>query len=689
MKRVLSVLLAVCIIFSLSIGVFAATINVSANPSEIKAGEDVTVSVKAADAMDKYFNFEYRLYFDATLFDLKVEKNEDDEYVSVGETNKYVTVSDKFTDSKGSYYKISALNNGKNFSIAAEALIADLIFIAKSNIASTADAKFELVITESNLFDDETKTTGPAGDTAGPAVTVTVTPAAQTSKYSVAASTTTASTTVGSDATVSLNVTNAATSNKYNSYYFEVSYDNTVLEYASNNAGAEATAANGKLTIAGYGADRTDPVVLTFKGIKTGSSAVTITRANIDEASKADAQDAPAAEITTEAVKITVTAASYNVTLDKTLFNGADTVTGGTDYTFSANDTEHYDYSNVTATMGGKTVEVTSDGKGNYTIANVTGDLVISGTRTGKQYSVTVTGNEAANVTAANTANYGTDFTFTFSGNDASKNYTVTVTVGGTEVTPTVNGTSYTIAGTAITGNIVINAASTDKPAETVNVKFEGNAIADATGKATAKKNTTYTFTVAKTAGYTYTVTAKNADGDITLTESNGTYTIAAKDVIKDITITVNKTAVRTVEVSEYVKANNTQFWLVTVKGTVADGNVLTYNNAPMLWSAKYDAYAYLVIDTTGKTEAQMKTAAEAAIGEARGEKTSINYNGDVNATSTVDVNDAQLVYNMYNAKYTSFDSCSREKFLRADMNGDKTLTVNDAAAIVNIILNK
>ena len=127
----------------------------------------------------------------------------------------------------------------------------------------------------------------------------------------------------------------------------------------------------------------------------------------------------------------------------------------------------------------------------------------------------------------------------------------------------------------------------------------------------------------------------------------------------------------------------------MTVKGTVADGNVLTYNNAPMLWSAKYDAYAYLVIDTTGKTEAQMKTAAEAAIGEAAGEKTSINYNGDVNATGTVDVNDAQLVYNMYNAKYTSFDSCSREKFLRADMNGDKTLTVNDAAAIVSIILSK
>lgn len=686
MKRVLSVLLAVCIIFSLSIGVFAATINISADKPEIKAGEDVIVTVTAADAMENYFAFEYRLYFDDTKFDLKVNEKG----VSIGTTNTYVTVSKKFTDSKGSYHKISALNpTGGDFSYAAGEYLANLIFTAKSDIASTADAKFELTILTSNRMDDSTGIPVPAGDTAGPAVSVTVTPAAQTSKYSVAASTTTSSTTVGSDATVSLNVTNAATSNKYNSYYFEVSYDNTVLQYVSNDATNDVTVSGGTLKIAGYGADRTAPVVLTFRGIKTGSSAVTITKANIDAAENAHVQNAPAAEIATPAVTINVTAASYNVMLDKTLFNGADTVTGGTDYTFSANDTEHYDYSNVTATMGGETVEVTSDGNGNYTIADVTGNLVISGTRTAKQYNVTVDGNAASKVTAASKATYNTDFTFTVDTSDNTKTYEVTIKVGGTTVTPTVNSTTYTIAGSAITGDIVITATQTDKPAETVNVNFEGNATADAKGEATAKKNTAYTFTVTKTAGYTYTLTAKNADGEITLSENNGTYTIAAKDVTKDITITVNKTANRTVAVSEYVKANNTQFWLVTVKGTVADGNVLTYNNAPMLWSAKYDAYAYLVIDTTGKTEAQMKTAAEASIGEAKGEKTSINYNGDVNATSTVDVNDAQLVYNMYNAKYTSFDSCSMEKFLRADMNSDKTLTVNDAAAIVNIILNK
>ena len=680
MKRILSFVLAVCLVLGLSVGVFAATLNVSADKTDIKPGDEVTVTVSAKDAFVNYTSLQYRLFYDADLFDINLKTD-----ISKG---NHVVVDPSSEGSAETYLQIIMMDTDEMevLDIPAGTMFATIKFTAKASIDSAKKANFELKFIEA--ADENYQIVKDNKPDAGAAVTVTVTPAAPASKYYVAASTTTSSITVGQNATVSLGVTNAATSNTYNSYYFEVSYDNTVLEYVSCDATNDVTVSGGTLKIAGYGADRTAPVVLTFKGLKVGFSDVTIIKANIDEASKADAQDAPAAEITTEAVKITVTAATYNVTLDP-IFTGADSVTGGTDYTFHAADKDHYDYSNVTATMGGKTVEVTSDGKGNYTIANVTGDLVISGTRTGKQYSVTVTGNEAANVTAANTANYGTDFTFTFSGNDASKNYTVTVTVGGTEVTPTVNGTSYTIAGTAITGNIVINAASTDKPAETVNVKFEGNAIADATGKATAKKNTTYTFTVAKTAGYTYTVTAKNADGDITLTESNGTYTIAAKDVIKDITITVNKTAVRTVEVSEYVKANNTQFWLVTVKGTVADGNVLTYNNAPMLWSAKYDAYAYLVIDTTGKTEAQMKTAAEAAIGEAKGEKTSINYNGDVNATSTVDVNDAQLVYNMYNAKYTSFDSCSREKFLRADMNGDKTLTVNDAAAIVNIILNK
>lgn len=52
-----------------------------------------------------------------------------------------------------------------------------------------------------------------------------------------------------------------------------------------------------------------------------------------------------------------------------------------------------------------------------------------------------------------------------------------------------------------------------------------------------------------------------------------------------------------------------------------------------------------------------------------------------------MDINDAQLVWNMYNAKYEDFTSVNIRKFLEADMNGDKTLDTKDAAAIVGIIL--
>ena len=111
----------------------------------------------------------------------------------------------------------------------------------------------------------------------------------------------------------------------------------------------------------------------------------------------------------------------------------------------------------------------------------------------------------------------------------------------------------------------------------------------------------------------------------------------------------------------------------------------MAYDGSAMFWSEKYKAYAYLVISDTEVTKAE----AAKKVSQTSASKTEITYDGDVNATKTIDVNDAQLVYNMYNAKYTSFDNCSMEKFLRADVNGSKDLTVADAAAIVNIILTK
>ncbi len=82
-------------------------------------------------------------------------------------------------------------------------------------------------------------------------------------------------------------------------------------------------------------------------------------------------------------------------------------------------------------------------------------------------------------------------------------------------------------------------------------------------------------------------------------------------------------------------------------------------------------------------------TQAIAAVKAGSGTAAAVVYTGDVNATGKVDVNDAQLVYNIYNTEYASFDALSRAKFLAADVNGDHTVTVLDAAAVVNTVLGK
>ena len=66
-----------------------------------------------------------------------------------------------------------------------------------------------------------------------------------------------------------------------------------------------------------------------------------------------------------------------------------------------------------------------------------------------------------------------------------------------------------------------------------------------------------------------------------------------------------------------------------------------------------------------------------------------IDYGMDVNKTGKIDASDAQLVYNMYNAMYAGTDAdVTVEKYLRADVNHDGKVTVEDAAAIIAGILS-
>lgn len=500
--------------------------------------------------------------------------------------------------------------------------------------------------------------------------------------YSVAASGD-AGINVGEEATVALNVTHKE-GNAYNAYYFEVSYNKDVLTYKS--AGVQDVVVDettGTLKIAGYGANKdsgTAAATLTFTGKAVGAGKVTITKANVDAKANANAQDAPAANIDETTAAATITVGGYSVTLPEG-FTGAASAEAGKDYTFTGGD-DHGCY-DVTATMGGETTTVTNNGDGSFTIKNVTGEIVV--TATPKTYAVTVTGTGAGDVSEnAATATYKTDYTFKLTKADGY-NYTVTVTAGGNTVTATATTEGvYTISGADIKGELIITVEKTAIVIPTTTITITGDTD-DVQGGLilTAKNGEDTTFKINKKDGYTYTVKA----GDTELTVgADGTVTIPGSLLTgAPLTVTVTKTAVNpySVEVYEYVKLDGQSIWLVVAKSD----SVLAYGADTMFTSEKYGGYCWLVI--SAENADTVKTEAIAAVKAGSGTAAAVVYTGDVNATGKVDVNDAQLVYNIYNTEYASFDALSRAKFLAADVNGDHTVTVLDAAAVVNTVLGK
>ena len=537
-------------------------------------------------------------------------------------------------------------------------------------------------------------------------VTLTVkdnTPAAE--GYTVAVSGNTTIQT-GDKAMVKLDITNPKVDH-YNAVDMKLTYDANVLSFDKDsciNLPAEATVTdtNGSLRIQFYGADRTAEIQLAFTGKAGGTGEVKVTEAKVDEAANANMQNAPAATVTGSAA-ITV-GQTYNVNRDTNVVDGNSKAEAGKDYTFKLANGLDGKYMDVKYTVGGVEKTLTANADGSYTIPkeDVTGDITI--TAVGKTYTVTKDGTGKDNVTlTGNTATYGTNYTFTLNKVD-NYAYTVTVTAGDKTVTPTLNadGKTYTINGKDITGDVVI---AVIKEANKAQINFAGSGVADVVNGSTSQTvepGQDFKFSIDKKDGYEYIVTAEKADGTaVTVTDNgDGTYTIAGADIKAGdvITVTVEKKLIETkytIEVNEFVKIGANaegkaqSVFLITAKlnegVALAEGKVLAYGNNPMFQNAeRYDgAYAYLVI--SDKTLDEVKAEAEKAgqITEVTGTAQTFNVNGDVNGTGLVDINDAQLVYNIYNTKYDSFDTTTMKMFLAADVNNDKTVSSLDAAAVV------
>ena len=510
----------------------------------------------------------------------------------------------------------------------------------------------------------------------------------------------------GDKAMVKLDIANPKV-NHYNAVDMKLTYDANVLSFdqtKSINLPTEATVTdtNGSLRIQFYGENRTDALQLAFTGIAAGESQVKVTEAHVDQFENANVQDAPAATVTGSAA-ITV-GQTYNVTKPEgNIVNGAFTVKAGEDYTFTLNDGLDGTYMDVSYKIDDGEFKNLTPVDGKYTIpaGEITGDITI--TAVGKTYTVTKAGTGAVDITLnGNTATYGTNYTFTLNKAD-NYAYTVTVTAGGKAVTPTLgtDDKTYTINGKDITGDVVITVT---KAASKAQINFSGSGAAEVVNgtSQTADPGKDFTFTINKEEGYEYTVTATKKDGTaVTVKDNgNGTYTIAGADIKAGdvIAITVEKKLIETkytVEVNEYVKIDANaegkpqSVFLITAKlnagVTLADGKVLAYGNNAMFQNAKRygGAYAYLVI--SDKTLDEVKAEAEKAgqITEVDGTAQTFNVNGDVNGTGLVDINDAQLVYNIYKVKYDSFNNTTMAMFLAADMNDSRTVTVEDAAAVV------
>lgn len=681
-KRITSFLLAMAMLLSLITVVSAAQgFTLKVDKTKLAAGETVTVTVELGEKMTGVSSAAAIVHYNSDVFT----------YESATCASG-VKVSTKTTGTGADAQRAANFFDMDASGTLEAGMFVEMTFIAKENITVDTDAAFAVSADVPVVGNAEDKSfpTDKSAETI-----VTVTPAPAYEGYAVTAVGPTAPIAVGDKAQVTLQVENSnANVTAYNAYYMTVTYDASLLSYAGTDE-AITDDKNGTLTIAGYGEEKpcnTDNIVLQFTGENVGVAKVTVESAKVDVKANAVANSAPSATILTK--EVTVNVGSYKVTLPAD-FTGAETATSDKDYTFTAKN-NNYDYTFTVKVGESGSATVKDNGNGTYTISkeDIKGNLSIEFVnKTGKIRTVTVTGEAKDDVTGyTSTATYGTDYTFTIT---ETLGYTYSVNAKAGEetivVTEGANG-SYTIAGTALTGDVVITVT---KSQDTTTINFVGSGAKDVDGDnpRTVNSGVAFTFKLNKQLGCTYEV--KLGD-EVLVSNSDGSYTIPAEKVIGEtLTVTVNATKpTYTINASNYVAVSGKNIWLITATcSALTEDTVLKYGDNAMFWSSKYNngngdgAYAWLVFSE--QTQDKVVADATAAISIASGSKadiTTITYDGDVNMTGVIDINDAQLVWNMYSALYDDFNTVRMQKFLKADMDGNGKLDTADAAMIVGLI---
>lgn len=505
---------------------------------------------------------------------------------------------------------------------------------------------------------------------------------------------------VGETALVGLYLGQNSTSREYNTYFFQIDYDAEKLTFASATIGSKDPdvidhSVPGRLTIGGYGEPRSDSsIMLNFTVKAAGEATVKLVKAQMDVRANA-AKDAQTASVPAgQSNTVTILCGGFPVVLPDCATGDA-YVTANGDYTFTADPGYNYDFS---ATVNNEKVDIINNDNGSYTIENVTGKLVIKANSapTVKTYAVTVKGDGSGDVSAPTSATHGQNYTFTVT-QAANYDYAVAVTVNGQPVTCTVNSSgsryTYTIPAASVTGPVVITVKKAPQSG-TTQIVLTGSGAADVWGDVTSytvKSGEAFTFGISHQEGFDYTVTVMAGEKTLTLqrNENTSTYTIPG-EYIKGgiIMVSITKTAqlAMTVNAAEYVKLiNGNAVWLITAvpETKLPATKSLYYGDTAMFWSEKYEAYAWLLVDKG--TAAGIAATAKSVISVKGNSTVSVSYGGDVNGTGRIDINDAQYVYDLYNAKHSALDM---EKFLRCDVNGNREVSVDDVQAVVSLLLH-
>ena len=519
-----------------------------------------------------------------------------------------------------------------------------------------------------------------------------------------------------------------ASSEKYitgfNAYDMTFTYDPAALTLnTTSNAAANLTVEdnNGTVRVRRYGAPLAlgEALALDFTAKATATSTVKLTNAKFDLDANSINFDAP--EATISDADTVVNANNFTVTLPDA-FTSDETrlVPNGGSFTFKPVDS-HYTYT-FTVKMGDTVTEgLTFGANDTYTIENISGNVEVTYTgKTPKQYDVEYVFFDdkdpllQKDVTKGpEKATYLEDYSVTVTPR-AGLSYAIHYEIrypNGTRsdqvsLTPVANadGTiTYTIPGSKIDGTVYL-LISTDKVTGYA-VLVTGNGAEDqAAGNGTSvPRDMPYYLKLNERENCTYKVTAYYQPIDsITAVNmpakvrslGNGTYVVDPTPYTKlsgyaptwRLVVNVEKVSQKAeeVSVSRYLELNDKTMMLITVKGTPEGGKAFTYDGNTMYKVNAYgtDQYAWLVIVDKGQTLTQEEAAAKVAISAADNVVT-ITLGSDVNMTGKVDVNDAQLVYDMYNGTYSDFTQVSVEKFLRADVNATKVVDHTDAVAIV------